>query len=105
MTAVSETQDVMPTEREKMLAGDLYDPLDPELVRARERARDLCQTLNNTRESQQQRRRSILTELIRIGRRYGLDAAAVLLRLRYEHTSGRRAFSSTSTASCSTCAR
>ena len=23
----------MPTEREKMLAGELYDPLDPELVR------------------------------------------------------------------------
>ena len=26
----------MPTEREKMLAGELYDPLDPELVRLRE---------------------------------------------------------------------
>ena len=24
----------MPSEREKMLAGELYDPLDPELVRA-----------------------------------------------------------------------
>ena len=32
------------TEREKMLAGELYDPLDAELVAARERARDLCQT-------------------------------------------------------------
>jgi maltose O-acetyltransferase len=57
----------MLTEREKMLAGDLYNPLDPELVRARECARDLCQTLNNTRESQQQWRRSILTELIGSG--------------------------------------
>jgi maltose O-acetyltransferase len=38
----------MQTEREKMLAGELYDPLDPELVRARERARDLCQDLNAT---------------------------------------------------------
>jgi maltose O-acetyltransferase len=57
----------MPTEREKMLAGELYDPLDPDLVRARERARDLCQTLNNTRESQQQERRSILTGLIGSG--------------------------------------
>jgi len=38
----------MPTERDKMLAGELYDPLDPELIRARERARDLCQDLNAT---------------------------------------------------------
>jgi maltose O-acetyltransferase len=30
----------MPTERDKMLAGDLYDPLDSELARARARARD-----------------------------------------------------------------
>jgi maltose O-acetyltransferase len=57
----------MLTEREKMLAGELYDPLDPDLVRARERARDLCQTLNNTRESQQQERRSVLTGLIGSG--------------------------------------
>ena len=60
-------KDVMPTEREKMLAGDLYNPLDPELVRARERARDLCQILNNTRESQQQERRSVLTDLLGFG--------------------------------------
>jgi len=60
-------KDVMPTELEKMLAGDLYDPLDPELVRGRERARDLCQALNNTRESQQEERRSILTDLLGSG--------------------------------------
>jgi maltose O-acetyltransferase len=51
------------TEREKMLAGELYDPFDPELVAARERARDRCQTLNATRESQQQERRRILSDL------------------------------------------
>jgi maltose O-acetyltransferase len=28
-----------------MLAGELYDPLDPELARARARARDLCRDL------------------------------------------------------------
>ena len=55
------------TEREKMLAGDLYDPFDPELVASRERARDLCQTLNTTRESEQQRRRRILGELFGSG--------------------------------------
>ena len=50
----------MRTEKEKMLAGELYDPLDPELVRARDRARDLCQDLNATRERDQEARRSIL---------------------------------------------
>ena len=53
----------MPSEREKMLAGELYDPLDPELVAARDRARDLCQDLNATRESDQDARRRILSEL------------------------------------------
>ena len=53
----------MQTEKEKMLAGELYDPLDSELVRARERARDLCQDLNGTRECDQDARRSILKQL------------------------------------------
>src|SRR5216683_6937211 len=53
----------MRTEKEKMLAGELYDPLDHELVQARERARDLCQDLNATRERDQEARRRILTEL------------------------------------------
>src|SRR5437762_7359702 len=53
----------MLSERDKMLAGELYDPLDPELVRARERARDLCQDLNATRENDQEARRRILNEL------------------------------------------
>jgi maltose O-acetyltransferase len=34
------------TAREKMLAGELYDPMDAELVSARERARELCWKLN-----------------------------------------------------------
>ena len=53
----------MPPEREKMLAGGLYDPLDPELVAGRERARDLCQALNATREGEADARRAILREL------------------------------------------
>ncbi|MDX2153735.1 MAG: sugar O-acetyltransferase [Bryobacteraceae bacterium] len=53
----------MTTEREKMLAGELYDALDAELVAGRERARDLCQALNATREGQQEERRRILREL------------------------------------------
>jgi maltose O-acetyltransferase len=50
-----------------MLAGQLYDPLDPELVRARERARDLCQALNATREADREARRRILRELLGAG--------------------------------------
>src|SRR5438132_167854 len=44
----------MRSEKAKMLAGELYDPLDPELVRERERARNLCQDLNATREADQE---------------------------------------------------
>ena len=38
----------MPTEREKMIAGELYFALDPELVAARERAANLLRTYNET---------------------------------------------------------
>ena len=55
------------TERDKMLAGELYDPFDPELVAARERARDLCQDLNATREAQAGERRRILENLFARG--------------------------------------
>ena len=53
----------MNTEREKMLQGQLYDPFDPELVAARTHARDLCQALNATPESQSDERRRIVREL------------------------------------------
>ena len=53
----------MQSEREKMLAGELYDALDPELVAARNRGRDLCQMLNASREGDQELRRFICTEL------------------------------------------
>jgi len=57
----------VPSEREKMLAGEMYDPFDLELVAARERARDLCQDLNATRESQAEERRRILRKLLGTG--------------------------------------
>jgi maltose O-acetyltransferase len=50
-----------------MLAGELYDALDPELAAARTRARDLCQLLNATSESEQGARRRILVELMAKG--------------------------------------
>src|SRR5688572_30539925 len=46
-----------------MLAGEMYDPLDPELVTARAQARDLCQQLNATRELDALERRRLLREL------------------------------------------
>jgi maltose O-acetyltransferase len=57
----------MITERQKMLAGELYDPMDVELVSARERARNLCQELNATREAEQDERRRVLRELFGCG--------------------------------------
>jgi maltose O-acetyltransferase len=57
----------MRTEREKMLAGELYDPLDPELVAARQRARDLCWAINVTAEREQDRRRALAMELFGSG--------------------------------------
>ena len=57
----------MPSEREKMVAGEPYDPLDPELVEGRARARDLCQALNATRERETEARRAILRDLFARG--------------------------------------
>ena len=53
----------MPTQRERMLAGEAYDPMDPELVAMRERARDRCWDLNATRDRDADERRRIVREL------------------------------------------
>jgi maltose O-acetyltransferase len=55
------------SERQKMLAGELYDPMDRDLVLARARARDLCQALNATGEAETDRRRRILGDLFGAG--------------------------------------
>jgi maltose O-acetyltransferase len=57
----------MNSERQKMLAGEPYDPFDPELLAARERARDLCHALNATREAHRDERRRILSDLFARG--------------------------------------
>lgn len=56
----------MKTERQKMLNGELYDPMDQELVAGRTRAGDLCQPLNATREAE--------AEMEAVGRRRPLGA-------------------------------
>ena len=57
----------MKTERQKMLDGELYDPMDPELAAGRTRARDLCQALNATLEVKTDERRRLLGELFGAG--------------------------------------
>ncbi len=53
----------MKTEKEKMLAGELYDAQDAELTVGRQRARELCRRLNDSTEHQATLRRRILEEL------------------------------------------
>lgn len=57
----------MKSERDKMLAGEMYDALDPELVRNRDRVRDLCQTLNASRERDRELRRELLLQIFSKG--------------------------------------
>jgi maltose O-acetyltransferase len=57
----------VPGERDKMRAGELYDPSDPGLVAAHRRARELCRALNATGEDQAEERRRITRELFGAG--------------------------------------
>jgi maltose O-acetyltransferase len=45
----------MSTEKEKMLAGQLYDTSDPELVAGRQRAHDILRKVEDIRDKQQQK--------------------------------------------------
>ncbi len=54
----------MSTEKEKMLAGELYNPLDPQLFAERQSARLLCQAFNNTGDDQRTERDRLMRKLI-----------------------------------------
>lgn len=54
----------MKTEKEKMLAGELYDALDPQLAEDRLRTRLLLKVLNDSREDETAERLRILKDLI-----------------------------------------
>ena len=54
----------MRTEKEKMLAGALYDPFDQQLSDERRRARLLFKALNETRDDQTEERSRLIKELI-----------------------------------------
>jgi maltose O-acetyltransferase len=55
------------TELQKMLAGELYEPSDAELVRMREHARDVCWALNAAKESEAVQHRRLLEQLFGSG--------------------------------------
>ena len=58
----------MATEKQKMLAGEMYDAADPELTAERRRARDLCRRLNTLPDGDPIQRNRIIGELFgRIG--------------------------------------
>jgi maltose O-acetyltransferase len=53
-----------PSEKEKMLAGELYFSNDPELVAERERARAVCHEFNALASSDASRRQALLASLL-----------------------------------------
>ena len=53
----------MGREKERMLAGEAYDPLAPELVADRRRARGRCRRYNDTAPTETDRRERLLREL------------------------------------------
>ena len=54
----------MPTEKDKMLRGELYDASDPQLAQERLRARRLLKALNDSDPDDQDKRRMLLAELL-----------------------------------------
>lgn len=52
------------SQRERMLAGELYDASDPELGRLRVRAHELCRRFNASSEEERELRHRILDELV-----------------------------------------
>lgn len=52
------------TEKEKMLAGELYDPSDKELLTLRVAAHNLCKDYNGTYETETEKRTEILKKLL-----------------------------------------
>ena len=62
----------MKTEKEKMLAGELYDPKEAHLSAERRRARNLCKALNESGDEEQElRMRVIATCSEALARRFG----------------------------------
>lgn len=54
----------MKTEKEKMIAGEMYNPADPELLNGRKNARRMVRIYNQTTEEESDKRFKLLTELL-----------------------------------------
>ncbi|WP_421385217.1 sugar O-acetyltransferase [Bacillus salacetis] len=54
----------MKSEKERMLAGEMYDPADPELIKERQEARRLVRLYNQTTETEGDKRVALLKELL-----------------------------------------
>lgn len=54
----------MRTEKEKMFAGEMYNPADPVLVKERKEARRKVRIYNQTLESEGEKRTKLLNELL-----------------------------------------
>src|SRR5688572_7961042 len=65
-TPRSSHNDPMQSERDKMLAGEPYNPQEPELVAARQRAASLCRRINDLDASHPERR-DLLKDLLGAG--------------------------------------
>ena len=57
----------MKSEKEKMLGGELYNPLDPQLVAERQRVRLLFKAFNDTSDDQRAERIHLLQQIIKGG--------------------------------------
>lgn len=53
------------TEREKMAAGQLYNPTDPELVALRRKVRQACVEYNNSNEDEEEKRYNLLHSVLK----------------------------------------
>ena len=53
----------METEKEKMIAGEMYDAGDSQLVEERRHARDLCKSLNESHDRERTLREAIIRDL------------------------------------------
>ncbi|NNL15630.1 MAG: sugar O-acetyltransferase [Flavobacteriaceae bacterium] len=53
------------TEKEKMLSGEMYDPMDSKLVKERLKARLLFQEINNIKDNEKEKRDTLFYKLLK----------------------------------------
>lgn len=62
------------TEKDKMLAGEIYNATDTELAKGRQYARDLSYELNMTKPSDTEKRETIIDKLLIIKKPYHIES-------------------------------